>query len=546
MRKKLSLRVLGLVLATSLLFSACGNNAEVSKEPSVVPTEKESVASESSETAASEQEEQKELVTLNWYLHLNGTFSGKEQVTKSVHDYVLEKLNVDLQLHWMTNAEYKEKMGTLLTAGESVDICFIAQSSNTGSADFANFAQMGAFYPLNEFMDDELAGTVDALPEGVWPSVTFDDNVYAIPSNKDLASRYAFKANQTMLDDLGVSMPTKIETAADLIPMLREAKAAQVAKYPDKAKDPLMDDGFRKLKMWYFFDAIQSEMVVANMPGMPGFAGYGEGETVFCPYYTQEYRDMVNIIQDMVEENIFAYDSKEFDADKTLINQGGLIGTYAEGSIYMNPDTYAPYYTSSLYVCEQSLMSSAYVRAALTAITATCKYPERAAEVIELFNTDGYLQTMLRFGEEGIGWTDKDNNGVIEFEGTKNADPANRYWYNWYGIDFGSIYQSKMPEGYPEPEEFLALVDALNESGVASENIGFIFDTTNVANEISACTSVVSEYATGRLLKGQEANVDEILDEFIAKLKANGMDKIVEECQKQLTEWRAAKGLSTK
>jgi len=542
MRKKLSLRVLGLVLATSLLFSACGNNAEVSKEPSVAPTEKESVASESSETAPSEQEEKKELVTLNWYLTTNSIHRGVEQVTKSVHDYVLEKLNVDLQLHWLTKAEYREKVGTMLTAGDDVDICFTA----TTYANLAEYAQMGAFYPLNEFMDDELAGTVAALPEGVWPSVTFDENVYAIPSMKDLVSRFGLKANQTMLDDLGVSMPSKIQTAADLIPMLREAKAAQVAKYPDKADTPLMDDGVRKLGMWYFFDGMQGEMVVANIPGLKGFAGYGEGETVFCPYYTQEYRDYMNLVQDLVEEKIFAYDHEEFDADKVLFNEGGLIGQFAEGSVYLDPDTYAPYYTVKWYPCEQGMMSSAYVRAACTAITATCKYPERAAEVIELFNTDGYLETLIRFGEEGIGWTDKDNNGVIEFEGTQNEDSANRYWYNWYGMHFGSMYQSKMPPGYPEPAEFLDMLDELNESGVVSENIGFVFDTTNVVNEVAACSAVEAEYHTGRLLKAQEENVDEIIDEFIAKLKANGMDKIVEECQKQLTEWRAANGLSTK
>ena len=330
MRKKLSLRVLGLVLATSLLFSACGNNAEVSKESTVAPTEKESVVSESSETAASEQEEKKELVTLNWYLTVNGTNWGTEQVLKSVNEYVLEKLNVDLQIHVLSKAEYREKVGTMLTAGDNVDICFTAPKY----ADFASYAQMGAFYPLNEFMDDELAGTVARLPEGVWSSVSFDDNVYAIPTMKDLVSRYALRANQTMLDDLGVTMPSKLETAADLIPMLREAKAAQVAKYPDKANTPLMDDGMRNLEMWYFFDALQGTMVIANMPGLKGFAGYGEGETAFCTYYTQEFRDTMKLIQNMVDEKIFAYDHEEFDADKVLSSEGGLIGQYANGNVY--------------------------------------------------------------------------------------------------------------------------------------------------------------------------------------------------------------------
>ena len=40
-----------------------------------------------------------------------------------------------------------------------------------------------------------------------------------------------------------------------------------------------------------------------------------------------------------------------------------------------------------------------------------------------------------------------------------------------------------------------------------------------------------------KTLTGQE-NIDELCENFVTKLKANGMDKIVEEIQKQLDDWR--------
>lgn len=76
-------------------------------------------------------------------------------------------------------------------------------------------------------------------------------------------------------------------------------------------------------------------------------------------------------------------------------------------------------------------------------------------------------------------------------------------------------------------------------------NLGFDINTEAISNEVAACTSVVKEY-NNRLQLGQEDDVDGIIDEFIEKLKANGMDKIVEETQKQLTAWRAANGKTTK
>ena len=43
-------------------------------------------------------------------------------------------------------------------------------------------------------------------------------------------------------------------------------------------------------------------------------------------------------------------------------------------------------------------------------------------------------------------------------------------------------------------------------------------------------------------MKGQVDNIDELVDEFVAKLEANGSQKIIDACQKQLDEWRAANG----
>jgi hypothetical protein len=45
---------------------------------------------------------------------------------------------------------------------------------------------------------------------------------------------------------------------------------------------------------------------------------------------------------------------------------------------------------------------------------------------------------------------------------------------------------------------------------------------------------------------GMVEDVDTAVDEFVAKLEANGSQKIVEEIQKQLTEWRKSVGKPTK
>jgi len=41
-------------------------------------------------------------------------------------------------------------------------------------------------------------------------------------------------------------------------------------------------------------------------------------------------------------------------------------------------------------------------------------------------------------------------------------------------------------------------------------------------------------------LDSQE-EVDTVVDEFVAKLEANNVQKIVDECQKQINEWKAGR-----
>ncbi|NLC44808.1 MAG: DUF3502 domain-containing protein, partial [Clostridiales bacterium] len=60
-----------------------------------------------------------------------------------------------------------------------------------------------------------------------------------------------------------------------------------------------------------------------------------------------------------------------------------------------------------------------------------------------------------------------------------------------------------------------------------------------VANEIAAVSNVIAEYHEP-LAYGMVKDVDGHIDEFVAKLEANGVEKVIEEVQRQLNEWRAS------
>ena len=530
MKRSAVVKILVGLLAVAMLLTACSGGSSSS-------------GSGSTSGSGSGSGDGREAVELEWYTAINLDQPGEADVIAAANEYTKEKLNTTVNYHFYAMADYDQAVSTMVSSGTYMDIVF----TGAGLVDFNSFVARNAFTAIEDYIDEYLPKTKAQLVQGSWDGYTYDGHIYAVPPNKDLAARWGWLANQTMIDDLGVPFPEKFDTAADLIDWFYDAKEARDAKYPDKAENPIVGDGApNRLDQWYYFESLvgnsQYPLVAANVPGLLGFEGQGEGETAFCPFYTDEYREMCKAIRQLVVDGVIPFDTTNFDPDKVLFNAGELLGQYPQGYIYVDPEMNAPYFTTTHYPAEHSLMTTAYVQSGGQAISSTSEHVERSLELLELVNNDTYLATTLRFGVEGEGWTDEDNDGVFE-DGPKNADTTNRNWYNWYGWQFGSIIVSKYPKGYPA--NFGELVKELNDNSSQDTNLGFIFDPTKVETQIAACNNVISEYGTN-LKKGQNDDVEGLIAEFREKLTANGIEQIVEEAQNQLTAWRESVGKTTK
>ena len=239
-------------------------------------------------------------------------------------------------------------------------------------------------------------------------------------------------------------------------------------------------------------------------------------------------------VRELVKAGVGAFDPKTFDPDSVLLNSGKLLGSCGSGLISVAEDV-NPGYKSAYYPSTESYASAVKYG---FAVNAKCENVDRALEVLELLQNDTYAATVLHFGPEGKGWTDTNNDNVIELT-EANSDSTNRYWYNWYGWTLGGVTAMKAIPG--SSTDYMERMKELNRTAEPMPNYGFTFDSEPVENEIAAVTNVWSEYHAV-LQTGQNDNVDELIDEFIAELKANGMDKIVAEEQSQLDAWREANG----
>lgn len=523
--KKKFVSLLCLLLALTMVFSlvACGADEPVVDEPVV--------DAENGEDATNENE--REHVELVFYTCCNIDAPGKEATIAAVNEYLEEKLNTTVDFRIYLQSEFPEVVPTIFASGAEMD----AVLAGSMGINFTTNVSKNAFLPLDDYIDEYLPGTKERLPEAAWDAWSYKGNVYGICSIKDLTAALGMWVNEDFLADLGMEFPAdEYHTFFDLVDWWKEVKVARDEKYPELADQEILDlNGINRPAYWFQLDiplgSYAVPMVVANIPEEPSFASIAaDGSEVTSIFYTEEYREFCKTIRDLI--------------DNLVINHygvGNINGYLDEGTALGGPSwgglrVTGRNYNTAIYRAANATATTSYMQSVGFALPVQCSNVERTLEVIELMNTDQYLSTLLHFGPEGIGWTDNDNDGVLEFAGTANENSSERYWYNWYGPALGAMTASKAPEGYPA--DFADMIYDMNGRGIASANMGFVYDASNVQTELAACNSVAAQY-TEILHKGASADVDAIVDEFVAKLKASGLDTIIADVQSQLDAWRA-------
>lgn len=474
-----------------------------------------------------------EHVTLEWYV-TEEQKPDNQAVFDAINAYLKEKINTTVNFHFIASSEYYQKVSTILMSGQEVDI--VNANSNLN---YVDYVKNGAFLPIEDLIEEYAPNTYAMIPEDFWNAMYIDGHMYGIPSYKDSCQMFCVMVNETLATALGMDFSDMtIKNYQDMVPILYEAYEKRNELFPEDAHLPITRT-FPDIDRWAQYETING-LAVVNVPGIEDYEGMGAGEIVFNKYVTKEYRELCKTMAKLVTDGIVPFDLFNFDSSRVYDKAGKyLVSDIGSGYVTVAKNQSSKDWDTMMIPFADRIVTTNYLHNAVECVSATSKNPERALMVLDLINTDNFVATALRFGIEGTHWNMSDEQGVLDFTGTKNEDAANRGHYYWYGAQFGAIVHSYVPAGYPA--NFTELILNANASAISDTNLGFIFDPTPVKNEISACNAVIDEY-TVNLKFGfiPEDEVDANVDAFLAKLEASGASKIVAEAQAQLDAWRAA------
>ena len=103
-------------------------------------------------------------------------------------------------------------------------------------------------------------------------------------------------------------------------------------------------------------------------------------------------------------------------------------------------------------------------------------------------------------------------------------------------IRFGD--QMKVYQWEPATPEIYEELAAFNENAMNSLTLGYSFNSENVATEVAAVTTVITQYLPA-LECGMVDDVDAAIATLNEELEKAGLSRIIEENQRQLNEWMA-------
>ena len=464
--------------------------------------------------------EQVETIEAAYMLTMNAA-EQRDMVQEELNRLLDEKgAGFHVNLVCIDFASWSTQVNLMLTDG-SVDLfnCSFMPAMSV-------LADSGSLAPLDDLLATYGQGILDALGDNI-ECARIGGVIYGTPKIDAFSSTQLFFMSKEIADEVGID-PDTIVDYATLTEALKQVKAV----YPDMTMIANGNGGA-------YFNIVGLDYLGTESPlGCLVLEGGDGSLQVVNGYETDIFKEMLDYAKQWNELGFFMKDPLNAqDGAFAYLSNGQAFGTFGQ---YCTEEVGRSVQEKGngmeLYACQ--LMPQAYsttnnVTAMTWCVPALSPRKESAVKFLNLLYTDADIANLLCNGIEGVHYVVTEE-GNIDFP--EGLDAFNTGWPSGMGTFWPNItitYPWK-----PDPADvYQSWLDS-NATCMKSPALGFTFDPTNVADEISACSTIVDKYVNSLLL--DVGDTETLYAEFLSDLEAAGMDAIIAEKQAQLDAWQSA------
>lgn len=466
-------------------------------------------------------DEEPEVVKMT-YITYGTEPEGLDRIEAALSAQALEKINCTIELVPLAYADQATKYNMWFANGNDTDlICTVFQ-------DYLSMINAGAFMEMDDLLQEYGQDMIEKDKEKDFLNAgKYNGNLYGIPTIPSAPGNggalYMRKDIFDQLDTTGIDVDGYLgyEDMDNLLGQIAE-------KCPEYT--PLGVSGNRTSSN-YFYVKGYDNLGVGESSGV--LVDPMNDTTVENLYATDEYKEYLEWMRKWYLDGYISKDAATSAENASEVFEAGRAATYIGMSTTGTRENEE--YVMGTEVVQLNLsptyMTTNVYTGVLFFISKNSQNPEKAMAVLNLLFTDPEFSNILAVGEEGTDYTIVDEeNKIIKFN--EGVHYTNTYGVWGDGSDW-YIYEPQTADIYPARKAYLE--DAIAHTSKAH---GYKFNATELSTEQATVKSVISKYLTQ--LEYGTVDLETTYPEFLDALDKAGINKIIEENQRQLDEWLAS------
>lgn len=443
-------------------------------------------------------------------------------VQERINLITMKKMNARVKLIGIDNINYPQQCRLMLASQEKIDLML---TGTIGPFGYSRQVANGQLIDMSSLLDQKGKEIQSALGEFIDVG-TVEGKLYGVPTLRDEATSAGFAIRKDLVEKYKIDL-SKVKELKDIEPILKiikendpglapffpaqEAMSGIEAAMRISGGDPLSSD--------YYFSGV---LMDAQDPDFK-VVNYYETEACYSLFKLIRHWNQSGYLL----PNILIND----DAAYTLVRAGKVASFLQNTKPGIEGQISKQCAREMIVVPLTPTISNTLIASGfMWGIPANSKIPDKAMEFLNLMYSDKDIVNLLDWGIEGKHYI-RLIEGTIDYPSGVNA--VNTGYGMNQGFLFGNQMLSYVWKG--DPVDLWEQMDHFNKNAIKSKALGFFFDTTPIEAQLTACTSIWQEYQKALGVGAVDPEV--VLPEFIQRLKAAGVDKIVAEKQRQLDLW---------
>jgi putative aldouronate transport system substrate-binding protein len=455
------------------------------------------------------------------------------RIEDAVNEISEEEIGVHVNIYALDFGSYLQQVSLNLSGNEPMDLILYTPAA---PLTFANMTSQNQLLDISDLLEEYGEGILEDLG-GFLKGTQYDDGVYGVTSHSEFATNMYIIMRKDILEEL--DLVEKAENMSSWTEFEEILQAVYEANQSGELPEELQTTAC-------ISNSENSGKVIPNQTSMCGsdnfddcygFDGLGdnfgiiatdpETDTVSEYYLSDDYYQCLQRVNSWYEKGYVYKDAALTESDATTLMQNGVtfsfiaLGNYG---IEENQRKSTGYEVISKKVLSIPMGSNVCQTWGL-GLPITCDDPEAAVSFINLMYTNSDVMNILTWGIEGEDYEVNEEGEAVRLEGAS---------YSGFSFLWGNASLSYPTEG--QGGDFYDRAKEEDDNAEISKYMGFVPNTEEFANELTAVNTVLSKYKS-ILESGTTSDLDGDYQSFLSELESAGIQTVIDGYQEQLNAW---------